>query len=76
MNDSEFISIFLEEAIEILEKWEFICLNLEKKPTPEGIKDLFRLAHNLKGSSRSVNLLEYGAFVHQILEKDRLHIFR
>lgn len=66
MNDSEFISIFLEEAIEILEKWEFICLNLEKKPTPEGIKDLFRLAHNLKGSSRSVNLLEYGAFVHQI----------
>lgn len=66
MNDSEFLSIFLEEAFEILEKWEFICLNLEKKPTPECIKDLFRLAHNLKGSSRSVNLLEYGAFVHQI----------
>ncbi len=66
MNELDFLNTFLEEATEILDKWELICLNLEKEPTSEGIKDLFRLAHNLKGSSRSVKLLAYGSFVHQV----------
>jgi len=62
----EFILTFIEEAKDTLELWEKTCLDLEKNPNPESIKNLFRFAHNLKGSSRSVNLNAFGTFIHKI----------
>ena len=62
----EFILTFIEEAKDTLELWEKTCLELEKNPNPESIKNLFRFAHNLKGSSRSVNLNAFGTFIHKI----------
>jgi two-component system chemotaxis sensor kinase CheA len=66
MNQSEFLPIFLEEAFEILERWESTCLKLDKDASEENLNDLFRSAHNLKGSARSVGLSEFGKFVHVV----------
>jgi two-component system chemotaxis sensor kinase CheA len=66
MNQSEFLPIFLEEAFEILERWESTCLKLDKDASEENLNDLFRSAHNLKGSARSVGLLEFGKCVHVV----------
>ena len=66
MNQSEFLPIFLEEASEILERWESTCLKLDKDASEENLNDLFRSAHNLKGSARSVGLSEFGKFVHTV----------
>lgn len=61
----DFLPIFLDEAVEILEQWEATCLALEKDPSQEVLDRLFRAAHNLKGSSRSVGLDEFGTLVHR-----------
>ncbi|MCX6119801.1 MAG: chemotaxis protein CheA [Proteobacteria bacterium] len=66
MIDAEFLAMFLDEATELLEQWESSCLKLEQNPKPEIINELFRAAHNLKGSARSVGLDTFGAFVHKI----------
>lgn len=62
--DLDFLMIFLDEAEEILGHWEQCCLKLEKSPTPADLNALFRAAHNLKGSSRSVGLEHLGKFIH------------
>jgi two-component system chemotaxis sensor kinase CheA len=62
--DLEFLTIFLDEAVEILQKWESSCLSLEKNKDLETINELFRSAHNLKGSSKSVGLDAFAQFVH------------
>ncbi len=54
MADSDFLPMFLDEALEILERWERDCLEIEKESTAELCNSLFRSAHNLKGSARSV----------------------
>lgn len=64
MNDLEFLPIFLDEAQETLEAWESCCLNLENGYDIEVVNALFRSAHNIKGSSRSVGLEAYGSLVH------------
>ncbi len=66
MTDADFLHAFLDEALEILERLEQRCLDLEKSVTPETLNDLFRYAHNLKGSSRSVGLERYGQLVHKL----------
>jgi two-component system, chemotaxis family, sensor kinase CheA len=66
MIDAEFLAIFLDEASEILERWEKACLSLEKEPSADVINQIFRAAHNLKGSARSVGLEALGEFVHKI----------
>ncbi len=68
-NNSElniFVSTFLEEARDNLELWEKTCLDLEKNPSQELFATLFRLAHNLKGSARSVGLETFGSFIHKV----------
>lgn len=62
----EFIATFMEEASETLEQWEKTCLDMEKNPSAETFKILFRYAHNLKGSSRSVNLDSFASFIHKV----------
>ncbi len=65
--DLELIQSFCEETLELLLKWESVCIELSKKPpTQEMYQDLFRIAHNIKGGSRAVGLTEYGEFVHRI----------
>ena len=64
--DLEFLGIFIDEGIDILTTWEATCIEIEKHPSPDLIEALFRAAHNLKGSSRSVGLIEFGHVVHRI----------
>jgi two-component system chemotaxis sensor kinase CheA len=64
MVDEEFLHIFLDEAAETLERWESVCLKLESAPTPDLLNELFRYAHNIKGSSKSIGLAEFGKLVH------------
>ncbi|MCX6109701.1 MAG: chemotaxis protein CheA [Proteobacteria bacterium] len=65
MVDVDFLPTFLDEASETLERWESVCLKLENSASPELLDDLFRSAHNIKGSSKSVGLVEFGALVHR-----------
>src|SRR5689334_15078861 len=63
--DPDFIAIFLEEAKDLLADWEKRCLDLERGAEQGKIDALFRVAHNLKGSSRSVGLEQFGGLVHR-----------
>ncbi|RDB36350.1 MAG: hypothetical protein DCC88_05560 [Spirobacillus cienkowskii] len=65
-NNIDFTKIFLEEAKETLEKWEKTCLEIEKNPNQEEFTTLFRYAHNLKGSAKSVNLNNFASFIHKV----------
>jgi len=62
--DLDFLPLFLDEATDTLEIWEQNCLNLDKHTVSDHFNALFRAAHNLKGSSRSVGLEAYAKFVH------------
>lgn len=64
--DNEFLDIFLDEAEDLLETWEQACNALAKSPSKDRIDELFRVAHNLKGSSASVGLVEFSNFVHKV----------
>lgn len=65
MNDADFLATFLDEADETLERWEAACLKVEHSCSPAVLDELFRSAHNIKGSSKSVGLSEFGALVHK-----------
>lgn len=57
---------FIEEAKQLLSDTEQCFLDLENKPEEASLLDkIFRLAHNLKGSSRAVGLDDLGAFTHE-----------
>jgi two-component system, chemotaxis family, sensor kinase CheA len=64
--DEELVKSFLDEASDLLGQWEGLCLQLEKEVHPETLNALFRIAHNIKGSSRAVGLNEVGKFIHVI----------
>lgn len=56
---------FLEEAAQLLADTEQCFLTLESSPDDMALLDkIFRLAHNLKGSSKAVGFEEVGAFAH------------
>lgn len=66
--DPEILQFFIEEAEQVLVEWESHCLSLDRgEGSPEALfHALFRAAHNIKGTSRSVGLTSMGEFVHQI----------
>lgn len=69
MNDfeKELKECFLEEAAQMLADAERCFLALEGQPDDIGIVDqLFRLAHNLKGSGNAVGFRDLGAFTHSL----------
>ncbi|APJ03678.1 chemotaxis protein CheA [Silvanigrella aquatica] len=66
--ENQFINIFLEEAIENLALWEITCLNIDKSNSHESLNKLFRIAHNLKGSSASVGLNQFTDYIHKVEE--------
>ena len=64
--DLELLSCFCDEAQDLLVRWEGLCLEMSKNPSPAQFDELFRLAHNLKGSSRVVGLESFGNLVHRV----------
>ena len=70
--DEELVKSFIEEASDLLSQWEGLCLLLEKEVNSETLNALFRIAHNIKGSSRAVGLNDVGTFIH-IIESPQLH---
>jgi two-component system chemotaxis sensor kinase CheA len=57
---------FLEEASQLLGEAEQCFLNLEKQSEdPSILEKIFRLAHNIKGSSKAVGFDSLGAFTHE-----------
>lgn len=57
---------FLDEAAQALSDVEQAFLALESDPNNQStIDQIFRLAHNLKGSSKAVGFEEMGAFTHE-----------
>lgn len=57
---------FLEEATQLQGEVEQCFLSLEANPQDQTILEkIFRLAHNIKGSSKAVGFAELGAFTHE-----------
>ncbi|RZA08569.1 MAG: chemotaxis protein CheA [Proteobacteria bacterium] len=57
---------FLEEATQLQSEVEQCFLSLEANPEDHTILEkIFRLAHNIKGSSKAVGFSELGAFTHE-----------
>ncbi len=66
MKNQDFLIVFLDEATETLLHWEQILMTFEKEgQSQENLNTLFRCAHNLKGSSASVDLKEMAKFIHR-----------
>lgn len=64
---NEYLSYFLQDAEEHLEIMTDALLALEESPDdPEGISQLFRVAHTLKSSSAMVGLGEISEFTHHV----------
>lgn len=58
---------FLEEASQLMADTEKCFLQLESEPqNPELLEQIFRLAHNLKGSAKAVGFDQLGAFTHEL----------
>ncbi|MEK6629044.1 MAG: Hpt domain-containing protein, partial [Bdellovibrionota bacterium] len=57
---------FLDEAEQSIADAEVTFLSLETEPNnSEHINKIFRLAHNLKGSSKAVGFEQFGMFTHE-----------
>lgn len=58
---------FLTEASQLIDDTEKAFLNLESdKENPELLDGIFRLAHNLKGTSRAVGFGQVAEFTHEM----------
>lgn len=66
--DEALVSLFKNETREQLERFTEILLQLEQDPDKQGeaINELFRLAHNIKGSSGMMGLNELKEVMHQV----------
>lgn len=51
MIDAETLSVFIEDAYDVLGQWEKFCFELKPTDTAEAFVVLMRCAHNLKGSA-------------------------
>lgn len=72
--DQEILEGFCDEANDLLVRWESLCLEMKKNVTSDSIQELFRIAHNLKGGSRAVGLVQIGDFIHHV--EDEITKFR
>jgi len=58
---------FLDEATQLIEEAEQSFLLLESAPHDiQNLDRIFRIAHNIKGSAKAVQLDELGSFVHEL----------
>lgn len=57
---------FLDEAAQSVSEVEQCFLSMETDPqNVDNLNKIFRLAHNLKGSSKAVGFAEFGTFTHE-----------
>lgn len=64
--ETELKSGFLEEASQLLMNAEQCFLTLEQNPQDTAtLENIFRIAHNIKGSARAVGFDALGAFTHE-----------
>lgn len=47
--DLELVVSFCDEASDLLNRWEQICLQMKKQVDPDAWQEMFRIAHNIKG---------------------------
>jgi len=66
MGESDMMAFFLEDVLDMLQTWESECLALEKDSKNPDFNELFRIAHNIKGSSKMVDLGKFGDFIHRV----------
>ena len=66
MGESDMMAFFLEDVLDMLQTWESECLALEKDSSNPDFNELFRIAHNIKGSSKMVDLGKFGDFIHRV----------
>ncbi|MDT8411777.1 MAG: chemotaxis protein CheA [Vicingaceae bacterium] len=60
-------NVYIEEAKELLKRLEDALLQLENNPQDiEGVEEVFRVMHTLKGNSSMFGLNEIAAFVHNL----------
>lgn len=64
--EKEMRECFLQEADQLLEEAEVHFLALEQGGDASTVDHLFRLAHNLKGSSRAVGFSDMSDFTHKL----------
>lgn len=61
----QIVEIFIQEADETLEQFEQCFLDLERAgPSDQLLDRIFRIAHNLKGSSAALGFTELAEFTH------------
>src|SRR5689334_21361666 len=61
---SQFMGVFLDEAVEQLEILEQDILILEQDASAHLLQEIFRAAHTLKGSSRAMGFAALGELTH------------
>jgi two-component system chemotaxis sensor kinase CheA len=62
----EIIGIFIEEATSSIEELEKMFLELSLDSDSAAFKSVFRIAHNIKGSSKSVGMVNMGRLTHEL----------
>lgn len=72
--DEQFVAVFLEEAADMLADWERFTVALQRGVDGSKLDALFRSAHNLKGSARSVGLEGFAQLVHEA--EDTINLLR
>ena len=77
---SQFLGVFLDEAREQMQLLEEDILKLEQSPSPALLQEIFRAAHTLKGSSRTMGFVPMGELTHAMedvfdqLRQDKLPV--
>lgn len=64
--ENEMFELFLEESSEQIENIEEGILKLEQGEDEETIKEIFRMAHSLKGSSSTMGFMTMSEFTHDV----------
>ncbi|MFK7825207.1 MAG: Hpt domain-containing protein [Oligoflexales bacterium] len=65
--DKELLQEFMDEGTEILTEWEHSSIELEDEGMQAKVLvNLSRSAHNLKGVSKSIGLVDFSDFVHKV----------
>ena len=56
----------MEEATDTLQRWESVVIEINESNWVDSLKDLFRMAHNMKGAAQSVEQDEFATIIHQV----------
>ena len=66
MAKDEMLHHLVEEIQDMLPTWESVCLEMERNPQFDNYDEMFRMAHNIKGTAKMFNLEKFGDFIHQV----------